>query len=116
MKSKVIKPNNKFKAVFNPFTKELSVKYGNLTSEYVFTDLDEWTRISFNGDDKHPNYLHIHLHYDENLQLLFYPRTDDNKNLNESVGVYFNSSDMKNIPSQIKIVYTDDDYNKAILK
>ena len=68
-----MKPNNKFKALYNPFTRNLLVMYGDAITEHTFEDVDEWTTVSFDGDENHPNYLHIQLDYDETFQLLFYP-------------------------------------------
>ena len=65
----MIKPD--FKAVYNIFTKELAVLYGDKISHYIFEDTEEWTKISFNGDESHPNYLHVQVDYDEAFQLLF---------------------------------------------
>jgi hypothetical protein len=108
--------NPKFKAVYNPFNRKLAVLYGNEITVYEFSDLEEWTKISYNGDENHPNYLHIQLDYDESLQLLFYPRQDNDESLHEDQGVYFNSNFMNAIPKEIKIVYNDihwdREYNK----
>ena len=102
--------NNKFKAVFNPFNRNLTVLYGDCLTEYVFEELDEWTKISFNGDRDHPNYLHVHLHYDEGLQLIFYPREDGDRELHEDQCVTFNSIYMNVIHDNLKIVYNDPEY------
>lgn len=101
------KPNNKFKAIFNPFTKMLAVLYGDCVSVYTFEEIEEWTKISFNGDDNHPNYLHVQLDYDECLQLLFYPRVDYDESLHEDLGVYFNSTRMQNVPEEITLVFDE---------
>ena len=108
--------NNKFKAIFNPFTRQLAVLYGNDITEHTFEDIEAWTKISFNADEKHPNYLHIQLDYDESLQLLFYPRQDGDESLHEDKGVYFNSNEMKKIPKELVIVYNDEDWDKEYKK
>ncbi len=105
--------NPEFKAVFNVFTKQLAVLYGSCISIYQFNEFDEWTKISFNGDENSNQYLHIHLDYDETLQLLFYPRFDNDpeESLNEDHGTYFNSSDMDDVPSHLRIVFSDEHYD-----
>jgi len=109
-------PIPEFKAVFNPFTKELAVLYGNAVSTYTFEDIEEWTKVSFNGDEEHPNYLHIQLDYDECLQLLFYPRVDNDESLHEELGTYFHSIEMDKIPEQIKLVYHQQEYEDELEK
>ena len=112
----MFKPNNNFKAIFNPFTKKLAVLYGNCVSVYTFEEIEEWTKVSFNGDIEHPNYLHIQLDYDEELQLLFYPRVDNDPSLHEDLGVYFHSSDMQNISNKIKLFYDNNSWQEAFEK
>ena len=82
-------PYNKFKAVFNPFTRELAVLYGNKISNYTFPELDSWVAISLDGNAEKEQYLHVHLDYDERLQLLFYPRIDGDEELNEKFGSFY---------------------------
>jgi len=113
---KNLEPRNDFKAVYNPFTKELSVVYGEVKTEHTFKDIEEWTKVSFGGDDNHPNYLHIQLDYDETCQLIFYPRVDDNESLHESLSTSFNSGYMNEIPNKIKIVYNDEEYKQEVKK
>lgn len=107
--------NNQFTAVFNPFNLELKVKYGDSVMHYQFAARDGWVKISFNGDRDHPNYLHIQLDYDEELQLLFYPRRANDESLHENLGVYFHSMDMDKVPEQITLVYNDKDFKKKNL-
>jgi len=102
-----LKPNNNFKALYNPFIRKLAVLYGDTVSTYTFSDVEEWTKVSFNGDENHPNYLHIQIDYDECFQLLFYPRVDNNNSLHESLGKYFNSSRMNDIPECITLIYSE---------
>ena len=108
--------NNNFKAVYNPFTRDLAVEYGSKITEYTFESGEEWVKISFNGDQEHPNYLHVQLDYDECLQLLFYPRVDGSELLNEESSVCFFSENMVNIHQAIKIVYNDSDYKQEVKK
>lgn len=108
--------NNIFQAIFNPFTKQLAVLYGNCVSNYIFIETEEWTKISFNGDASHPNYLHVQLDYDESLQLLFYPREDNDSSLHEEHGSYFNSCAMDDIPPNIKLVYNDSEWDNEYEK
>lgn len=105
---------DKFKAVYNIFTRQLAVLYGDCLSTYMFEDIDEWTKVSFNGDANHPNYLHIQSDYDESFQLLFYPREDKSHNLNEDKGTYFNSNEMCKVPENLKIVFNDDEYDEEV--
>lgn len=108
---------NKFKALFNPFTKQLAVLYGNCVSNYTFQEEEEWTKISFDGDANNPSYLHVQLDYDGCLQLLFYPRQDNDPSLNENLGTYFNSTQIKSnsIPKNIKLIYDDEEWGKEYL-
>lgn len=108
--SKTIKPIPHFNAIYNPFTRELVVKYGSKVTEYTFTDSEEWTEISYNGDVDHPCYLHVQLDFDENLQLLFYPRIKGNDSLHEDLGSYFHHG--HNCSPNIKIVYNDEEMTK----
>lgn len=110
----MIKSN--FKAIFNIFTKKLAVLYGDCISHYTFTDQEEWTKISFNGDENNPNYLHVQVDYDEEFQLLFYPREDGDPDLHEGEGTYFHSIAMNIIPKNLTIVCNDLDFNMAISK
>ena len=109
-----IQPNNEFKAVFNPFTKELAVRYGNDITHHTFEETEEWVCISFDANANHPNYLHVQIDYDESLQLLFYPRTEDSESLNEELGIYFNSNMMDEIPDKIILAYNDQDFQKEV--
>lgn len=110
----MVEPNNKFKAVFNPFLRKLGVLYGTGISIHEFEDIEEWVKISFNADSDEPQYLHVQLDYDECLQLLFYPRVDGDQSLNEPLGVYFNSNHMDNVPECIKLVYNDADFDRYL--
>lgn len=103
--------NGKFEAVYNVFTRQLAVLYGDCVSTYEFEDREEWTKVSYNGNTEHPDYLHVQLDYDECSQLLFYPRKDGDSSLNEEIGTYFYSSDMNDIPENLKITFNDDEYN-----
>lgn len=111
-----MKIDNNFQALFNPFIKQLAVQYGNTVSNYTFEEIEEWTKISFNGDPEHPNYLHVQLDYDECLQLLFYPRQDNDESLHEDEGVYFYSNDMNDVPDKIKLIYNDIDWEREYNK
>jgi len=107
-------PSNDFKAIFNPFNRQLVVKYGGVVREHFFDEISEWHCFT-HGADK-DLFLHVQLDYDESLQLLFYPRVDNDpeESLNEDMGVYFNSNDMDNIPDKISIVLNDADFNKEV--
>ncbi len=107
-----MKINNKFKALYNPFNRKLAVLYGNHISNHTFAEMEEWVEVYFNGDINHPNYLHVQLDYDESLQLLFYPRQENDESLHEDEGVYFNSLYMNEIPDSIKLIYDDNTWNQ----
>jgi len=111
-----MKINNQFKALFNPFKRQLAVAYGSVISSHTFKDMEEWVEVYFNGDQFHPNYLHVQIDYDEHLQLLFYPRQEYDESLHEEDGVYFHSSNMDNIPKSIKLVYDDKTWNEEYEK
>ena len=104
--------NNRFIAVYNPFTKELAVEYGKCITTYTFVEDDEWCKVSFNGDQDHPNYLHIQLDYDECLQLIFYPREDGDSSLHENMVYSFYSMEMNKIPDCIHIAFNDVEFKK----
>lgn len=106
--------NPEFKAIYNIFTRQLAVAYGDTTSLYTFKDQVEWTKISFNGNQDHPNYLHVQLDYDETAQLLFYPREDGDQYLHEDLGTYFNSGFMDELPEKIKLIYNDIQWEKEL--
>lgn len=110
----MVKPDNEFKAVFNPFNRKLSVLYGLALMNYTFDEIEEWVKMSMDNDPCRDEYLHIQLDYDESLQLLFYPRVEGSPHLNENIGVYFNSLHMDEIPEQIQIVYNDEEYEDAV--
>jgi hypothetical protein len=107
-----MKANPEFKAIYNPYNRQLLVSYGDTVTEYFFQDVEEWVKISFNGDDNHPNYLHVQLDYDECMQLIFYPRVDGSEDLNERIGTYFNSGDDDN-PDNITIIHTEEQLEEA---
>lgn len=109
-----MKINKNFKAIYNVFTQELAVLYGDAISMYKFESIEEWTKISYNGDSDHPNYLHVQSDYDEHFQLLFYPRQDNDSSLHEEEGTYFNSIEMNKIPENIKIVYSDYEFGDSL--
>jgi hypothetical protein len=106
-----MKANKNFKAVFNVFNYSLAIKYGTYKTYYFFTDLDEWVAFSLNGDDDNPLYLDVHLHYDESLQLIFYPKIEGEMYSKQNDVVAFDSSNMNNIPEQIKIVYSNKEFD-----
>lgn len=107
--------NNNFKAIFNPFTRELAVLYGNKISTHIFEELCEWCKISFNGDKTHPSYLHVHLDYDECLQLIFYPREAGNESLNENlVKAWYTEDNINSEFEEISIVFNDRKFNKLL--
>ena len=108
------KPNPNFKAIYNPYTRELVVKYGNAIIEHIFSDYEEWVKISYNDDENHPNYLHVQLDYDEMLQLLFYPRVDGDDDLHEDLGSYFHYGSERS--PNITLVYTDKEMSIERLK
>lgn len=112
-----IEPISTFKAVFNPITKVLAVKYGDFTKVHQFEDLSEWTAIDYNGNNSSFNYLHIQLDYDVTLQLIFYPRLQlpvdhiENSNLNEDLATVWHSGmTEQHIPENVRIVYNDLDW------
>jgi hypothetical protein len=107
-----MKANPEFKAIYNPYNRQLLVSYGDTVTEYFFEEIEEWVKISFNGDENHPNYLHIQLDYDECMQLLFYPRVDGSENLNERIATFYNSGDDDN-PENVIIVHNDNQLEEA---
>lgn len=111
----MIKIISKFKAIYNPYLRRLVVKYGNSITEYFFNETEEWVEIYFNGDVNNPNYLHVQIDYDETFQLLFYPRIEGDESLNEEFGTYYNSG-RKIKPRNVKMVYTEKEYEEAVEK
>ena len=98
-----MKANPEFKAIYNPYNRQLLVSYGDTVTEYFFKEESEWVKISFNGDEYHPNYLHVQLDYDECMQLIFYPRVDGSSSLNEHITEQYQTCDDDN-PDNITIV------------
>lgn len=107
-----MKPIKEFLAVYNPYTRELLVKYGEAFTTHFFEEVEEWAKISYNADEEHPCYLHVQLDYDETMQLLFYPRVKDNESLHEDLGSYYNSEDQEE--GNIVIVHTDREWDEAL--
>ena len=107
-------PNNNFKAVYNPFNRKLSILYGSCITTYFFEDMKEWTKVSFNGDNNHPNYLHIQLDYDEEMQLIVYSRVDGSDQLNEHLTESLHSNSMNECSKKIKVSYNDREFNEAL--
>jgi hypothetical protein len=107
----------KFKAVYNPFTRELYVRYGYAIIKHIFEDTDEWVCIPFNGNQEHPNYLHIQLDFNEYLELLCYPRVDDDESLHENLGSYYyhGCKGRDNSPN-IKFVFTSVEQESELTK
>jgi len=105
-----------FQAVFNPFTKTLCVLYGGDRFIHSFQESEEWWLVPYKEDSRgnYNNYLHIHLSYDESLQLAFYPRDILSDALNEKDGEYFNSSCIEETPECIKIAWDDFDFDKYV--
>jgi len=106
-----IKPD--FKAIYNPYTRNLLVRYGDALIERFFEETEEWTIVNFNNEENNPYYLHIQLDYDENFQLLFYPRYANTSDLNENYGTYYNSENNEN-PSEIKLIHTDREWDNSV--
>ena len=107
----------KFKAIYNPYTRELAVKFGSHITYNKFDEEEEWCIVNWNGDENNPNYLHIQIDYDENFQLLFYPRIDGKNSLNEHLGTYYNSENKKkDQPKNVKIVHTDREWDLQLEK
>lgn len=108
-------PISEFKAIFNPFTRNLLVRYGDALIEGYFENIEEWTEIYFNNDNEQPYYLHVQLDYDETLQLLFYPRVEGSQDLNEDLGSYYNTENgLVSDSEQIHIVLNDYDWDIAL--
>jgi hypothetical protein len=107
-----MKANPEFKAIYNPYTRQLLVSYGDTVTEYFFQDVEEWVKISFNGDENHPNYLHIQLDYDECMQLIFYPRVDGSDSLHEAISTQYNTCDDDN-PDNITIIHNEEQLEEA---
>lgn len=109
-----------FKAVFNPYNKQLFVKYGVNTEEHQFQDLCEWTKV---WHDNNNDFLHIHLDYDEFLQLIFYyvpvEETRRNNCSYTDCQAWNSIRDKENYPEvyqYITIVNSDEEYKKEVLK
>ena len=100
-----MKPNNKFKAVYNPIIRQLAVIYGDVVFEHEFEEYEEWVKITH--PDNYKQYLHIQLDYDNHLQLLFYPRIEGDESLHEDMGVYLHYGTQETYPDNISIVFTD---------
>lgn len=109
-----IKPEPNFMAIYNPYLKQLTVKYGTGITTLIFKSTEEWGKISFNADENNPRYLHVQIDYDETFQLLFYPRVDNNESLHENLGTFYNSGEVDK-PKNIKIVHTDEEHDQAVL-
>jgi hypothetical protein len=103
-----------FRAIYNPYTRHLIVRYGSVITEHYFEEAEEWCKISFNGDEDHPNYLHIQLDYDECMQLLFYPRADGCESLHESEGSYYYTCEPEKNSENIKIVHNKEQHNREL--
>lgn len=102
-----------FRAVFNPFNRQLAVKYGTSTMDIVFDVLDEWATVYFSDDETENRFLHIHLDYDEELGLLFYPRTKGEDDLNEDLGTFYNSSAQIDTWShRLRLAYTNAEFDR----
>ena len=112
MKYLKAKPIADFKAVFNPYTRELIILYGSTITHHYFEDIEERTYAEY-GEDK-PQYLHIQLDYDENFQLLFYPRVNESESLNESIGTYWYPTRVRK-SKRIKIAQNDVQWNECLL-
>lgn len=108
------KPNNKFRAIYNPYTRNLLVSYGSELTEHTFEAQEEWHCVNFNADNTHPNYLHIQLDYDENCQLIFYSRVEGSESLNESLTKSFQSGGK--CSKCIKIVHDDNQWNRELIR
>jgi hypothetical protein len=108
-----MKPNNKFKAVFNPLTREVAILFEGKLGTYVFKDLDEWFGFESNKESKF--WLDLHLDYDECMQLSIYPRIDKVESYNEKYGATW-TSDKLSKSKKIKIVYCDADYKVEVNK
>lgn len=110
--SKIPDIKNKFKAIYNPYTRNLLVRYGKALIEHQFEDVEEWVVISFNNNESSKYFLHVQLDYDETFQLLFYPRKEGSDDLNERYGSYYNSEARK--PRNIKLVHTDREWDQKL--
>lgn len=105
-----------FKAIYNPYTRELAVRYGQAIIYHQFEDQEEWVAMSYDDDHTQPYFLHIQLDYDETLQLLFYPRKDGDDSLNEPEGTYYNSGlPSYDLPENIVFVHNDKEWDHKLL-
>lgn len=106
---------NEFKAIYNPYTRNLLVRYGTSLIEHYFEETEEWVEINFDNDDSQPYYLHVQLDYDETFQLLFYPRKEESSSLNEEYGSYYNSEEsLEEHPKNIILVHTDREWDNRL--
>lgn len=106
-------PISEFKAIYNPYTRQLLVRYGKSLIEHTFEDLEEWVIINYDDNPDQPYFLHVQLDYDEMMQLLFYPRTDGDDSLNENLGSYYNSPDVTS--ENICIVHNDYEWDNNLI-
>lgn len=99
------KPISTFKAMYNPFTRNLLVKYGEALIQHQFEDIKEWVCVSYNNDEEHPCFLHIQLDYDETAQLIFYPRVEGDEDYDLDLSSSWNS--LSGGDEHIKIIHND---------
>lgn len=108
------KPIPEFKAIYNPYIRKLAVLYGNAVIEHTFEDQEEWAVINYNDYEANPEFLHVQLDYDENCQLIFYPRVEGSDELNEDLSNSWTSDEQ--VSDFIKIVHTDEQYNSELIE
>jgi hypothetical protein len=102
-----MKPNNKFKAVFNPITKEIAVLYLGYIVSHTFTSLeDSYGLEPFQYSEV---WLDIKIDYDERFQISIYPRVGNSEELNEGLSATWTSDKLSN-SRKIKIVYNNKDF------
>ena len=108
-----MKPNNKFKAVFNPITKELVVLYLGYILSHTFGALEDSVGLEPFEDSK--LWLDIKLDYDERFQLSIYPRVANSEELNEGLSATW-TSDKMCVSRKIKIAYNNSDFKEECEK
>lgn len=104
-----------FKALFNPYTRELLVKYKDYYELIQFEETDEWGVVWSGGVHESNEYLHIHLHYDEVMQLIVYQRSLNSSDYETSKAEIWNSRD-GNSGGNIRVVNSDLEWDHLLVE
>ena len=111
---KPLEPIVEFKAVFNPFTREVAVRYGTHVQRIQFTSLDDdIDRVWYNGEYKGNYCLHVAIQWREGLELVITPRVHPEHTANvDQFRVVYTTAEFLNVPEQMVIAHTDDAFTK----